>query len=109
MIEIKIERKDNQIIGFKMSGHAESGPYGYDLVCAGASAVSFGSVNAVTTLCKIDLIIDIASETGFLSVEIPNNINFETRKKAELIFEAMIISLQTIENDYKQHIIIKDK
>lgn len=42
MIKITVYRDNNQIKTFELSGHAESGPYGYDLVCAGVSAVSFG-------------------------------------------------------------------
>lgn len=108
MIKIKIYRKEDLITGFELSGHAESGPYGYDLVCAGVSAVSFGSVNAVDTLCDIDLNVTMA-ENGYLEVLLPENISSETEKKTQLIFEAMIISLITIENDYKEFITIIDK
>lgn len=108
MIKIKIYRKEDLITGFELSGHAESGPYGYDLVCAGVSAVSFGSVNAVNSLCDIDLNIAMA-KNGYLEVLLPENISSETEKKTQLIFEAMIISLITIENDYKEFITIIDK
>ena len=33
-----------------MDGHANHGEYGHDIVCAGASAVLFGSVNAILGL-----------------------------------------------------------
>ena len=32
---------------FTMSGHADFAEHGQDLVCAGASAVSFGAINAI--------------------------------------------------------------
>lgn len=108
MIKIKIYRKEDLITGFELSGHAESGPYGYDLVCAGVSAVSFGSVNAVNSLCDINLNITMA-KNGYLEVLLPENISSETEKKTQLILEAMIISLRTIENDYKEFITIIDK
>lgn len=108
MIKIKIYREQGLITGFKLSGHADSGPYGYDLVCAGVSAVSFGSVNAVTSLCNIELDIDMKGEGGYLEVILPVNISSDKKEKARLIFEAMVISLITIENDYKQFITIKD-
>lgn len=108
MIKIKIYRKEDLITGFDLSGHADSGPYGYDLVCAGVSAVSFGSVNAVTSLCDIELDINMENN-GYLEVLLPEDISSETKEKTQLIFEAMIISLITIENDYKEFITIKDK
>ena len=109
MIKIKIFREQGLINGFKLSGHADSGTYGYDLVCAGVSAVSFGSVNAVTSLCNIELDINMNDEGGYLEVFIPHNISSEMKEQARLIFEAMVISLITIENDYKQFITIKNK
>lgn len=108
MIKIKIYRKKDLITGFELSGHADSGPYGYDLVCAGVSAISFGSVNAVTSLCDIELDINM-KDNGYLEVLLPEDISSETKEKTQLIFEAMIISLITIENDYKEFITIKDK
>lgn len=108
MIKIEIFRKKEFITGFKLSGHADSGPFGYDLVCAGVSAVSFGSINAVTSISNIEL--DIAmNDGGYLEVHIPENISLEAKEKARLIFEAMVISLLTIENDYKEFITIIDK
>ncbi len=39
-----------------MDGHADHGEYGHDIVCAGASAVLFGSVNAIIGLTSRDQI-----------------------------------------------------
>jgi len=108
MIKVSIYRKNNQIASFEISGHANSGPYGYDLVCAAVSAVSFGAVNAVLQICKIDLKIE-QLESGYLFIELPKQIPSETEKQAQLIFEAMYVSLQTIEREYKQFIQIIEK
>src|SRR5690625_3511970 len=99
MIKISISKEQNQIKSFEISGHATSGPYGYDLVCAAVSAVSFGAVNAVIRMCKIELHIE-QLDSGYLYVEIPNDIEPEIKRKAQLIFGAMYISLQTIEQEY---------
>lgn len=104
MIKIKINREEEEINAFTISGHANSGPYGYDLVCAAVSAVSFGAVNAVFELCKIDLEIDQAGEGGYLSVKIPSTVEGKARENASFIFEAMLVSLQTIEREYKKFV-----
>src|SRR5690625_5390348 len=109
MIVVKVFRENNKITAFELSGHAESGPYGYDLVCAGVSAVSFGVVNAIDALCKIDLVIEQENEGGYLHVSIPNDINQELSDKVQLLLEGMIISLQTIEREYSQFIKIDSK
>src|SRR5690625_87729 len=86
-----------------------SSDLGYDLVCAGVSAVSFGVVNAIDALCKIDLEIEQANEGGYLHVSIPNDMNQELSDKVQLLLEGMIISLQTIEREYSQFIKIDSK
>jgi len=108
MIRVTVFRKNDQIQAFEISGHANSGPYGYDLVCAGVSAVSFGAVNAAIQLCDVELTIDQAGECGYLYIEIPSTLSDQKSTQIQLIFEAMLISLQTIERDYNQFIHIKD-
>jgi len=50
MIQVMIHQTGSRITGFEMSGHADFADHGQDLVCAGASAVSFGAVNAIMGL-----------------------------------------------------------
>lgn len=109
MISVTIYEQDNLITAFEISGHANSGPYGYDLVCAAVSAVSFGAVNAVFELCQIDLEVDQVGEGGYLYVKLPDTVSTERKQRAQLIFEAMVVSLQTIEREYNEFIQIKRK
>ncbi|WP_028783343.1 ribosomal-processing cysteine protease Prp [Thalassobacillus devorans] len=109
MIKVLIDRNDNELTGFEISGHAESGPYGHDLVCAAVSAVSFGAVNAVMELCGVEPAIDQGGEGGFLRVMLPDNLEAETKRKAQLLIEGMLVSLQTIEQDYNQYITISER
>ena len=51
MITIDITINDSgKVTDVIMDGHANHGEYGHDIVCAGASAVLFGSVNAILGL-----------------------------------------------------------
>ena len=110
MIQVTVYRtKDENIRSFEISGHAESGPYGYDLVCAGVSAVSIGAVKAVLELCDIDLEIKQGEEGGYLAVNIPNNLSPDERDKVQLLFEGMLISLKAIEMEYNKFIQIRQK
>src|SRR5690625_1864417 len=108
MINVTINRNNNIIESFEISGHANSGPYGYDLVCAGVSAVSFGAVNAAMKLSDCDLTISQGGDGGYLSVQIPNHATSEQIEKIQLTFEVMLISLETIEREYSQFIQIEE-
>lgn len=109
MIQVTVHYKKNQIEAFSITGHADSGPYGYDLVCAGVSAVSFGAINAVMKLCDTDLEIEQADEGGYLHVSLPGHLLKNEMEKIQLLFEGMIISLKTIEQEYGQFITIQSK
>lgn len=108
MITVKLFKNNNDITAFEISGHANSGPYGYDLVCAGVSAVSFGAVNAIIELCQIEPIIEQGREGGYLHVTLSAQLEKEKHVNTQLILRTMIISLETIEREYKQFIQIKE-
>lgn len=109
MINVTLHRVQGEISGFEISGHAESGPYGHDLVCAAVSAVSFGAVNSLVTLCDFEPHVEQGGEGGFLSLFLPEGLSEETRNKAQLLLEGMVVSLQTIELDYNQYIKISNQ
>ncbi|WP_233881057.1 ribosomal-processing cysteine protease Prp [Virgibacillus halodenitrificans] len=109
MIHTTVYRSNGDITAFKLTGHAQSGPYGYDLVCAGVSAVTIGSVNAVLTLCDVELEIEQGDEGGYLYVTIPDSISYEKMKQVQLLFEGMLVSLISIEEEYSNFIKIHNK
>lgn len=107
MIQVTVFREGGQIKAFELSGHAGSGPYGYDLVCAGVSAVSIGCVNAVMTLCEVDLVIKQGGDGGYLHVTIPDYISKQKMEQVQLLFEGMLVSLTSIEQEYNEFIHIQ--
>lgn len=109
MIKVTVFRFNQQITAFEISGHADSGPYGYDIVCAGVSAVSFGTVNAVIELCGVEPDIKQGMEGGYLHVAVPEHIDTALLENVQLLFEGMVVSLQSIADEYSQFMIIQDK
>ena len=109
MIRMTIKRtKAGFIHSFTLEGHADFANRGEDIVCAGASAVSFGAVNSVIKLTGVKPVIDMR-ESGFLQCTIPENLSDEVQDKVQLLLEGMVVSLQTIEQDYGSHIKITFK
>ncbi|GAA0456908.1 ribosomal-processing cysteine protease Prp [Alkalibacillus silvisoli] len=105
MVEVIIDRQlDGTIKGFQMSGHANSGPHGHDLVCAAASAVSFGTVNAIISICECEPIIEQSENGGYLKVYLSDDLLEDNLTKAQTLLEGMVVSLKTIEKDYGQYI-----
>ncbi|CAM4232557.1 ribosomal-processing cysteine protease Prp [Lacicoccus alkaliphilus] len=104
MIRVDIHKDQaGRIESFEMSGHAGFGEYGKDIVCAGASAVVFGNVNAVLSMTESDPGIELDDDGGYLHFDVDD----PDDEKLQTILEAMIISLKTIEEEYSEHIRIE--
>ncbi|WOV82925.1 ribosomal-processing cysteine protease Prp [Sporosarcina jeotgali] len=102
MIQITVqEQASGRISSFEMSGHADYAEHGKDLVCAAASAVSFGAVNAIISLTGVTPAIQQGEDGGYLKVVLPET---EEDHDQQVIMRAMIVSMQTIEQDYAQFI-----
>lgn len=105
MIYVEINKNESGLItSFTMKGHAGYDESGKDLVCAGASAVSFGSLNAVMALTGIIPDIDQGEDGGLLSCRVPDGLSEDKRDQVQLLLEGMIVSLKTIEEEYGQYI-----
>src|SRR5690625_2519829 len=109
VIQVTVWRQNQSIRSIEISGHAESGPYGHDLVCAGVSAVSIGAVNAVMELSDIDVKVEQGGKGGYLKIALPALLRDKEMEKAQLLLEGMLVSLRTIENEYGEFIRIDDK
>lgn len=108
MIQVTVKRYNKNIQSIELSGHAESGPYGYDLVCAGVSAISIGAVNAVMELTDIDLKVEQGGDGGYLMAAVPELPQDNEMEKAQLLLEGMLVSLKSIENEYGKFIRINE-
>ena len=47
MIKISVRYQSTEFISLKSIGHADSAPYGQDLVCASVSGIILGGINAL--------------------------------------------------------------
>lgn len=108
MIHVHIEREspDRRICGFRVEGHAEYDEAGRDIVCAGVSAVTVGTVNAVEALTGMEPPARMVK--GWLSAEFPRLRNKEAEDRMQVILESMIVMLKTMEQSYAEYIAVDD-
>jgi uncharacterized protein YsxB (DUF464 family) len=107
MIRVTIERLplNEHIHSFKVKGHAMYADPGQDIVCAGVSAVTVGTVNAVEALLGFEM--QAHMKDGFLQAEVPKDLDSQKQEKLQLLLESMVVMLQTIENMYSDYIQVK--
>ncbi|MCF0113144.1 MAG: ribosomal-processing cysteine protease Prp [Bacilli bacterium] len=101
MVKVEIAYRGKGLASLEVKGHAGSGPYGKDLVCAAVSAICIGALNALENSDDYD----ISVEEGDVEVIIPGGLS----EHDETVFETMIIQLKTIQVSYPENIVIKER
>ncbi|SFH66179.1 ribosomal-processing cysteine protease Prp [Pisciglobus halotolerans] len=111
MIQASFKRNGKgDIVSFEVTGHAESGPYGSDIVCAAVSALTIGLTNSLSVLTGKTPFIQETNEIegGYLYVEISKAFSEEQLKISQVILESLLISLTGIAEEYAEYIQIND-
>jgi len=98
MTQVKILKTGSVISEVEVKGHALSGLYNHDIVCAGISSVVFGICNALETLSIYDENQIIFKDD---MIKITNLLDL---KDVQLICQVMIVQLQTIKRSYPKYI-----
>lgn len=110
MITVTFTRRvaDRRILAFAIEGHANYAKHGEDIVCAGVSAVSVGTVNAIEELAGVEL--PAKMKDGWLSSDIPPALSdAEADGRVQLLLESMLVMLETISKSYGKHVVIHEK
>ncbi|QAY65169.1 ribosomal-processing cysteine protease Prp [Paenibacillus protaetiae] len=109
MITVTIVRRaaDRRIVSFAVEGHAQYAKPGKDIVCAGVSAITVGTVNAIEALAGVQL--PAAMKSGWLSSDIPEQADQAAEEKLQLQLESMVVMLDTIAQSYGKHVVIQEQ
>ena len=104
MIKIIVRYDDlKNPVGLEAKGHAESGPYGYDLVCAAVSAVITGGANALDESKKWKVKLSKGD------AEIVKKADCELVEEDHIIMRTIITMLRTIAESYPKFVQITEK
>lgn len=105
MIQTTIERTADNWQRIIISGHAGSGEYGFDVVCASVSVLSFNFVNSVNEIAGIEPILQLESEGGFLKIERPQELTEQQTQVWDVLFSSLVIGIQNISENTSQYVV----
>lgn len=96
------------LVKFNLTGHADAGEYGQDIVCAAVSAVSIGAVNGVEALAGFTPNVD-ADEVngGHLQLVIDQDLTGEQMHITQILLENLALSMQSIAESYGDYVQIE--
>lgn len=95
MTKIQIYKKNNNIVGFTLSGHTNFSQHGQDVLCAGISAISQSTVLGIISVLKLQPELEKNDDKGYLKIDLSNCSENEI-KSAQVLLKTMQISLQDI-------------
>lgn len=106
MIQALFKRdEDGNLVSFEITGHAESGPDGSDIVCAAVSALTFGATNSIEALAGFQPLVEMDEKNGgHLYVEVIQDINREQSHIAQILLESLLLSIGTIVEEYPEYV-----
>ena len=98
MVRVTVIREQGTPVGFELTGHAEQGAYGEDIVCAGISAITETALLGITDVLKLDAA--TAREDGHVRCELSRDTAGEDIEKAAVVFNTMIAGLTSLQKAY---------
>ena len=101
MISVRYEADDDRFISLEVSGHADFGEYGKDLICASVSSIMFGFLNALDELSE-----DVEIEQKENSIRVANG---SDSKVVNDYLKLVLMQLKTIEVSYGDFIKVERK
>ena len=101
MIKVLYEVREERYVSLDVSGHAEYGKYGKDLICASVSSILFGFMNALDELQEN---VEIRQSENRITVE-----DHSSSSTVQNYFELVIMQLKTIEESYGNFIKVERK
>ncbi len=102
MIEIMVFRENTEIMGFEVSGHAESDEYGRDIVCASVSVLAQTAVNALGELTGINFEYEVAE--GYLRCLVPKNLPSKEKQRVAAIMETIYVGYESVAETYPDYV-----
>lgn len=102
MVRVKVLRKQSVIEEVEIQDHAGYADAGQDLVCAGVSSISVGMMNALDLM--VPNVCEFRMKKAYVNIRIK-----QSDDKAELLLEAMLAQLHTLQISYNSYITIEDQ
>ncbi|KRK89858.1 ribosomal protein [Lentilactobacillus sunkii DSM 19904] len=105
MIKASIKRYRGHVSGFTITGHADAGEYGQDIVCSAVSVLSITTVNGLQEVVGLDVDVDSDDDNGgYLSVDVPVVTDSKKSIQADAVLNTFANGMADIANSYSKYI-----
>lgn len=108
MISVKFYRdNENFIKKYTVEGHANFDEYGKDIVCAAISVLAQTALLSLVKVCGLredSIKYEIDEKRGFLSVELPIDMETSILENTQIVLESLLIGIESIVESYPEYV-----
>ena len=95
MIQVTVHKKNQRIVSFEMTGHANFSEHGSDIVCAGVSALAITTVNSIEKLAGYQPIVEVDEvEGGYLYMEVVEDLTKEQEHTTQILLNSLLLEVR---------------
>lgn len=107
MIQATFIRHDNLLESIQLTGHAGSGEYGFDIVCAAVSALAMNFVNSLEALtdCKAALNLN-EIDGGYMKIDL-SHVTHKKDEKVQLLFESFLLGMTNLAENSSEFVAVR--
>lgn len=96
MIQVEVEKQNENITAFHMEGHSGYADYGSDIVCSAVSALAINCVNSIEQLTEDVFSVEQEEEQGMLDFRLQGTSSRET----QILLQSLVLGLSGISETY---------
>lgn len=102
MVNVFLKKNLTQYVALEITGHAMSGEFGHDIVCAAVSVLGQTLANSLEELAGIsEEDMSLKYDSGILSISLPNDVD---RKVVDILFRNFEIGIEGIIGGYPEYV-----
>lgn len=110
MIKINLHYNNQDALWhFVLDGHAGYADHGQDIVCAAVSMIVINTINSIDLFTEEPLELDQGGEGGYIACTFPRIKDNKGSKEATVLLKSMVLGLNSIKDQYGEHIQIDTK
>lgn len=102
MVKVELTKQQGKFKQLRMTGHAQSGDYGHDLVCAALTGIMSGALNAYDLDYPTD--VEVSAQDNEMKIKVINLANVDVQKTLQFLLH----QIETILLQYPQNVSLKE-
>jgi len=108
MISIVIFRKNQKIVGYRVSGHSGYDEIGKDIVCAAVSSITQNPLGGMEDVLGVHPKY-IINDDGYLEVDLKDMDSQGKDKEIDVLLETMAVMIKALKDEYPKNLKLVEK